>query len=282
MSFSNHVPQVPADSSAVEITRLGQQFCSEIGPRISNFPEQKVDFRSKDIITRNDENLPQNSIGNSAIRKKSHEKLRHCAFSPEEDANLRKLISQHGENDWMTVSLSMARRSARQCRERWLVLKKREESKRPWSHEEDNLLVQKCIELGPKWAKIEKFFIGRDVISIKSRWKLLTSNAEIDSLMMSEQNHPKTDEKHLFVLSRQIEHNQELKKSENNYNSQQSTNNFVNPGNNQIVNSSYENYSGPDGFDYAFWDFLNFNNDDNSDDLFGFASKDDSVLNNFW
>ena len=99
---------------------------------------------------------------------------------------------------------------------------------------------------------------------------------------MSEQNHPKTDEKHLFVLSRQIEPNQELKKSENNYNSQQSTNNFVNPGNNQIVNSSYENYSGPDGFDYAFWDFLNFNNDDNSDDLFGFASKDDSVLNNFW
>ena len=112
----------------------------------------------------------------------SHQRLRHCAFSHEEDANLRRLVAQYGTDAWLDVSQEMVRRSARQCRERWMVLTKRELSTRPWTEEEDRLLVQKCFELGPKWPLIEHFFVDRNASSLKNRWITLNRKAENEAV----------------------------------------------------------------------------------------------------
>ena len=178
---------------------------------------------------------------------KSHERLRHCAFSHEEDANLRKGVEQFGE-DWKKVAENMTRRSARQCRERWYVLYKRRESQRPWTNEEDQLLVQKCLEMGPRWNLIEGFFIDRNSLSLKNRWQKLTREAEIDSLMMS-QNNPQPP---------QIEEKHEIQSQ------QQSTNKQIDG---EDMNSTN---------DFDFWNFFQFNDNEMSelypmenDQLFG-------------
>lgn len=273
MSLINHVPQSTADPSAAGLSQFAHIYTQEMTPHISSFASNTTCIYPSINVP----NEPEFQIESSLYRKKSHEKLRHCAFSPDEDANLRNLISIHGETNWQKIALSMFRRSARQCRERWMVLKKREESKRPWTEEDDALLVQKCIELGPKWKKIELYFNGRDSQSLKCRWKLLTRNAEIDSLMMSEQvQSTASSGNHQTNLNQETN---SLMYSQSNSNSEYSSSNIipnlqVNSFQNKIHEPQHMSPSeakGPENFDFAFWDFMNYNNDDNAEDLFSFC-----------
>jgi hypothetical protein len=119
-------------------------------------------------------------------RGQSHERLKHCAFSHNEDLILTQMVAQLGEDNWQELTRSLSKRSARQCRERWAVLTKRAESRREWTADEDTLLVSKCMQLGPKWRIIEVFFTGRDVPSLKARWRLLTKRAEMESLTVKD------------------------------------------------------------------------------------------------
>ncbi|OHT06155.1 Myb-like DNA-binding domain containing protein [Tritrichomonas foetus] len=116
-------------------------------------------------------------------KRLAHERLRHCAFSHEEDACLKLNIDQLDTNAWNKVADNMKRRSARQCKERYYVLTRRIESSRTWTKEEDLLLYNKCIEFGPKWHLLEAFFVDRNSQSLKNRWYKLQSKAEYDSLM---------------------------------------------------------------------------------------------------
>lgn len=117
------------------------------------------------------------------VHKISHQRLRHCAFSREEDQTLRNLVNQHGTDAWPEVAKYMTRRSARQCRERWSVLMKRENSNRPFTPDEDHLLVTKCMQIGPKWQILERFFVDRTRICLKNRWQTLMKRAETESMI---------------------------------------------------------------------------------------------------
>ena len=145
-------------------------------------------FTSCDLIKytklQNEHNPIQFFISHHSMnaRGTSHQRLRHCAFSHSEDADLCSLVEKYGTDAWFTIAQQMVRRSARQCKERWQVLTVRELSRRPWTDEEDQLLVQKCFELGPKWKVLETFFVDRTSQSIKNRWNILTQRAERDSL----------------------------------------------------------------------------------------------------
>jgi hypothetical protein len=94
-------------------------------------------------------------------------------FSFEEDALLRQLVEQHGENDWKAIAQEMPNRSRRQCRERYRNYLAPELSNLPWSDAEDALLRDKVAEYGPKWAKISAFFKSRSDARIKNRWSSL-------------------------------------------------------------------------------------------------------------
>ena len=109
------------------------------------------------------------------------EKHFHCAvptscirsrqqFTSEEDAQLRQLVKEYGENDWASIAARMKDRNARQCRERWRHYLSPSISKKKWTPEEDELLISKYNEYGPRWVFLTKFFNNRTDINLKNRW----------------------------------------------------------------------------------------------------------------
>jgi hypothetical protein len=91
-------------------------------------------------------------------------------FSIEEDDRLRELVARFGTNSWESVAKGMPGRNVRQCRERWKHYVCSPDTKAPWSNDEDKLLFEKMVEIGPKWTKLAAWFPGRTDIQIKSRW----------------------------------------------------------------------------------------------------------------
>jgi hypothetical protein len=67
----------------------------------------------------------------------------------------------------------MDSRNERQCRERWKNYINPSLRSDPWTLEEDQLVVQKYAEFGPKWNKISKFFSNRSDNAVRNRWQLM-------------------------------------------------------------------------------------------------------------
>jgi hypothetical protein len=91
-------------------------------------------------------------------------------FSADEDLMLRRLMAEHRFSTWNAISALMPRRSARQCRDRWANYLCPENKNAPWTDAEDDLLVAKFQELGPRWTTISKCFDGRSENNVKNRW----------------------------------------------------------------------------------------------------------------
>ena len=100
-------------------------------------------------------------------------------FSESEDNKLRHAVEQYGTNNWKAVSKLLNGRNARQCKDRWEKYLSPNINWKPFSPEDD-LLILKCYNLyGPKWMKISKHFQGRTDISIKSRYLLLQRHGAV-------------------------------------------------------------------------------------------------------
>ena len=101
-------------------------------------------------------------------------------FTSEEDNLLASLVKQHGESNWKKVAARMIGRTPRQCRERWkYYLCKGENpgfSSSNWTKYEDDLLLEKYIIYGPRWAKIAAFFPNRNDVNLKNRYHKLQRN----------------------------------------------------------------------------------------------------------
>lgn len=93
-------------------------------------------------------------------------------FTGQEDRKLKRLVKRHG-NNWSIIQKYMVDRSARQCRERWKYFLNPELNKDDWSIEEDQLLLEKVDEIGPKWSSIASYFNSRSDVAIKNRYSKL-------------------------------------------------------------------------------------------------------------
>lgn len=93
-------------------------------------------------------------------------------FTPEEDDLLTEIIERIGTNDWELVSKEMKKRTARQCRERWINYLSPELRNDPWTEEEDKLLDELYAELGSRWHKIAEYFPTRSGNCVRNRFKL--------------------------------------------------------------------------------------------------------------
>lgn len=102
----------------------------------------------------------------SAKKKRSRA---HKLFTFQEDMLLEALVNQYGEN-WELISMEMRTRSVRQCRERYNNYLRPDISHENWTHQEDELLIQKVNELGRRWSVIAKFFGTRSEASVKNRY----------------------------------------------------------------------------------------------------------------
>jgi hypothetical protein len=91
-------------------------------------------------------------------------------FTADEDVLLRRLMVEHPFSTWIAIAAHMQGRSPRQCRDRWANYLCPDNKNAPWTEAEDDLLVAKFQELGPRWTTISKCFDGRSENNVKNRW----------------------------------------------------------------------------------------------------------------
>ena len=91
-------------------------------------------------------------------------------FTPEEDARLIELCDIPNLINWEEVAQQMPGRTSRQCRDRYNATLKNHIEKKPWTKEEDDIILEKYLEIGPRWVIISSFLVGRSGNNVKNRW----------------------------------------------------------------------------------------------------------------
>ena len=99
-------------------------------------------------------------------------------FTLEEDEKITKLVEKYGENNWNKIASKVKGRNVRQCRERWRNYLSPDIDKSVWKEEEDQLLLEKYKELGPRWKIISSLFPNRTDIAVKNRMHKIVRNME--------------------------------------------------------------------------------------------------------
>jgi hypothetical protein len=91
-------------------------------------------------------------------------------FTAKEDHVLSHLVDFCRMTKWKDISPYLPGRSVRQCRERWKYYLDPMIKNIAWTEDEDERLMEKFQEYGPKWAKMTVFFTGRTDIDLKNRF----------------------------------------------------------------------------------------------------------------
>ncbi|KAK9055509.1 hypothetical protein SSX86_026592 [Deinandra increscens subsp. villosa] len=92
-------------------------------------------------------------------------------WTPEEDETLKKAVGLFRGKSWKKIAEYFPDRSEVQCLHRWQKVLNPELIKGPWTHEEDDKIVELVKRYGPtKWSLIAKSLPGRIGKQCRERW----------------------------------------------------------------------------------------------------------------
>jgi len=108
--------------------------------------------------------------------------LKKGKWTKSEDEALIKAFKKHGAS-WQKVAGEITGRNEDQCSKRYTEVLNSDTKERlkPWSLDEDLILIDQVKKFGTKWRKISNFLPGRPSLTCRNRWRKIMTDVAKDS-----------------------------------------------------------------------------------------------------